>query len=190
MRDPTCTPTPSEPEAKIHVQCLPECSSFREPALWSAHPSGCFLALRNRAGGGRWRGEQQGPPRANQGCSTGRKVLGAVPGDRECAEPDTTLPRHPGLLALMSPASPLSVTSLEPSPTAFQSPWTPVCLRTLLAGGPRCSSPASCPREHTGPQSPGVTPSPGRPVSESYTSHSEHMPGPSSGSLLFLLSFL
>lgn len=88
------------------------------------------------------------------------------------------------------PSVPFRRTSLEPSPTAFQPPWTPVCLRTLLAGGPPCSSPASCPREHTGPQSPGVTPSPGRPVSESSTSHSEHMPGPSSGGLLFLLSFL
>ena len=31
------------------------------------------------------------PPQANQGCSTGGKVLGAVLGARECAEPDTTL---------------------------------------------------------------------------------------------------
>lgn len=77
-------------------------------------------------------------------------MLGAVLGDRECAEPDITLPHHPGLLALMSPASPLSGTSLESSPTAFQLPWTPVFLLTPLVGCPPCSFPQPhVPREHT-----------------------------------------
>ena len=118
-------------------------------------------------------------------------MLGAALGDRECAEPNTTLPHHPGLLALMSAASPLSGTSLESSPTAFQPPWTPVFLLTPLVGCPPCSSPQPhVPREHTRAPGSRVTPSPGRPMSESSTSHSELTRGPSSGGLLFLLSFL
>ena len=52
-------------------------------------------------------------------------------------------------------------------------------------GVPPCSSPAACPREHT-----RAPVSRGHPAPESSSSHSEHTPGPSSGGLLFNLSFL
>lgn len=189
MRDPTCTPTPSEPEAKIHVQCLPECSSFRNQRCGQHTPSGCFLALRNRAGGGRWRGEQQGPPQANQGAAQGARCWGSAPWDRECAEPDTTLPPSPRAAGPHVP----SVPSLRDLPGTqshcFPPPWTPVCLRTLLAGA-RCSSPASCPREtHRAPVSRGHPISRQACVLKLHLPFRAHARTQGSGSLLFLLSF-
>lgn len=155
MRDPTCTPTSSEPEAKIQVQCLPECSSFREPALWSAHPSGCFLALRNRAGGGRWRGEQQGPPQANQGCSTGRKVLGAVLGDRECAEPDTAPPVTQGCWP-SCPQRPLSQDLPRTQSHCFPTALDPSVPAHSSCGGPSLLLPSlMSQRTHRAPVSRG-----------------------------------
>lgn len=58
------------------------------------------------------------------------------------------VPSVPSLRDLLEPRSHCFPIALDPSVPAHSS-----------CGGPRCSSPASCPREHIGPQSPGVTPS-------------------------------
>ena len=155
MRDSTCTPTPSEPEAKIQVPSrmffLQGTSALFSTPLW--------LLLSTQESG--WRGQvaagTAGPPQANQGCSTGGKVLGAVLGARECAEPDTTLPVTHGCwpscpqrpLSQGPPSNPVPLLSNRPGPQ-----WA--CSLLLQGALPALPQP-HVPENTLGPQSPGVT---------------------------------
>lgn len=150
-----CTPTPSEPEAKIQVPSR----MFFLQGTRAVFSTPLWLLLSTQESG--WRGQvaagTAGATPSKPGVQHRGQGAGGRPGGQGVCRARHHPARHPGLLALMSPASTLSGTSLESSPTAFQPPWTPVCLLTPIAGSLPALPQPHVPENTPGPQSPGVT---------------------------------